>query len=131
MIAIEGVDHLGIRVTDRDRALRFYAQFGFEQIYADSEAPVLIVRNPTGVEINFILNGVTPAGGANVLMDAPEKHPGFTHVALRVESMEGVVRELERAAIPITEGPVRLGDGLSLFVRDPDGNVIELRESKT
>jgi hypothetical protein len=30
--------------------------------------------------------------------------------------------------VVITEGPVRLGGALSLFLRDPDRNVIELRE---
>lgn len=127
MIEIQAVDHIGIRVADRERAVAFYRQLGFEPVYEDEKDPVVIVRNSHGVEINFILNGRTPPEGKNVLMDVADKHPGYTHVAFRVESIDETVKRLGELGIEITEGPVRLGDGSSLFVRDPDRNVVELR----
>ena len=128
MIEIQQVDHIGIRVTDEVRTLAFYRQLGFEVTFRADEARVVIVTNAKGVEINFIVNGVEALGGRNVLMDVPDKHPGYTHVALRVVSIEQTVAELDALGIEITEGPVRLGSGMSLFIRDPDQNVIELRE---
>jgi lactoylglutathione lyase len=128
VIEIQQVDHIGIRVTNEARTLAFYKQLGFDVTFRAEEAQVVIVTNAEGVEINFIVNGNAPPAGKNVLMDVTAKHPGYTHVALRVASIVRTVAELNALGIPITEGPVRLGSGVSLFIRDPDRSVIELRE---
>ncbi len=128
-IEIVGVDHIGIRVFDAARSEAFYAKLGFELVYSNAEAKVRILRNAQGVEINLIVNADASGEASNVLMDVPTKHTGYTHVALRVASVEATARALEALSIPISDGPVRLGNGVSLFVRDPDLNVIELRES--
>ncbi len=127
MIPVKAIDHVGIRVQDAERAIAFYQQFGFELVWRGGPEPVAILRNKTGIELNLILNGVAHEA-RNVLMDLPTKWPGYTHVALQVDSIEDVANELRALGIDITEGPLRLGDGMALFVRDPDGNVIELRQ---
>ncbi len=129
MITIHRVEHIGIRVTDAPRSEAFYALFGFEATFRGGPEPVVVMRNAQGVEINLIVNAKQSPSPTNVLMDVPEKHTGYTHVALGVASMEGTVVELGRLGIPITGGPVKLGDKRSLFIRDPDRNVIELRET--
>jgi lactoylglutathione lyase len=127
-IAIEKFDHLGIRVTDKARALDFYAKLGFEvELEVDFDA-VVVIRNSAGVELNLIVNGVDRTEGKNILMDVPEKHPGLTHVAFRVHDIRDAIATLNAMGTRITQGPVTFGDGhVSIFVRDPDRNVIEFR----
>ena len=128
-ITIEQVDHIGIRVRDFDTALAFYGVLGFKLAVKITYDAVAIIRNDVGVEINLILNGNAGDPQKNILMDVPEKYPGYTHVALRVASVSDTINALNEHGIVITQGPVSFGrDGhVSVFVRDPDRNVIELR----
>ena len=63
-------------------------------------------------------------------MDVPERHPGYTHMALDVTDIEAVETTIKRLGIEITEGPITLPDGgVMLFIRDQDTNVIEFHQS--
>ena len=122
--------HAGLRVAERARSCAFYRHFGFEEIAWHERAKVSILRNAAGVELNLIVNATPESAGQNVLMDLdPVKHAGYTHIALRVASATAAMASLAAAGIAVSEGPVRLGDGvLAVFVRDPDRNVLELDE---
>ena len=128
-ISIERVDHIGIRVRDLHRALNFYRALGFSLLHRSDNDDVAIIRNENSVELNLIFNANAGDPTANVLMDAPEKYPGYTHMALRVASIPATIAALKTNDIATTQGPVSFGDSgqVSVFVRDPDRNVIELR----
>lgn len=128
-IAIERVDHIGVRVRDLDRALEFYRVLGFDLVHRAEGDDVAIVRNEHDVELNLVFNANAGDPAANILMDVPEKLPGYTHIALRVASIPATIAVLKANDIAITQGPVTFGDTgqISVFVRDPDRNVIELR----
>jgi lactoylglutathione lyase len=128
-ISIDRVDHIGVRVRDIDRALNFYHILGFGLVHRAANDDVAIIRNENGVELNLIFNANAGDPAANVLMDAPEKYPGYTHMALRVASIPATIAVLKANDIAITQGPVSFDDSgqVSVFVRDPDRNVIELR----
>src|SRR5690606_31749451 len=88
--------------------------------------PVVILDHPSGITLNLIVNATT-GGDPNILIDVPEKHPGLTHLALYVRDLRATERMLLDASVIITEGPLTFPDGTTaLFIRDPDGNVIEL-----
>lgn len=113
---------MGVRVHDLTRSRAFYEKLGFEFIVGPvGPEPVAILRHPAGVEINLILNAASESA-PNILMDVPEKHPGYTHIALGVTSVAAARALLDSAGIPISG---RRGEA-AVFVRDPDRNVIEL-----
>jgi lactoylglutathione lyase len=125
-----GWSHVGIRVHDLDRSLRFYRVLGFELVMGPiGTEPVAILRHPSGLELNLVLNAAK-AHADNVLMDVKEKHPGITHLAFAVADVMQAERQMQDAGIVITEGPVTFPNGArSIFVRDPDRNVIELNQA--
>ena len=128
-IPISGLAHIGIRVHDLERSLRFYELLGFTKTLGPiGSEPVAILDHPSGVEINLVLNA-PHAEEPNVLMDVPEKHPGITHFALLCPDIMAAKARLEAAGMALSGGPMRLGPEMqAIFVRDPDRNVIELHQ---
>ena len=126
---ISGIAHVGIRVHTLDRARAFYEFLGFNFVIGPiGPEPVAIMTHPSGIEINFILNAADTST-QNVLMDLKEKHPGYTHIALSVKNIFEVQSALISAGVIITDGPITFHSGsTSIFVRDPDRNVIEFNQ---
>jgi lactoylglutathione lyase len=129
-VRITGLAHVGIRVRELERSLRFYALLGFTKVAGPmGQEPVVILEHPGGVELNLIING-TDATDSNVLMDVPDKHAGFTHIALACADISAARSALEEAGVPLSGGPVQFPNGhRAIFVRDPDRNVFELNEA--
>jgi lactoylglutathione lyase len=128
-IAIAGLAHIGIRVHELDRSVRFYELLGFTKTAGPiGPEPVAILDHPSGLEINLILNA-PEAKEPNVLMDVPDKHAGITHIALLCPNLEAARARLAAAGIALSGGPIRFSaQAQGMFVRDPDGNVIELHQ---
>ena len=126
MLEIEAVNHVGIRVAEKSRSVSFYECLGFALVTDagfESGHPV-IMRHPSGVVVN-LLGPATTSADSNILMDVEEKHPGYTHIALTVSSLESANKFLDAHEIAIT-GSFSFGDMSAIFIRDPDRNVIEL-----
>ena len=129
---IKQLDHVGIRVMDADKSMQFYTTLGFQVTRKDHEEQVFVVKHPSGIEINLIAHGDDDNSRQNVLMDVEPRYPGYTHYAIEVQSAEAAKAFLESIDIQLTGGPVTFGDGkTSIFIRDPDRNVIEFTERPT
>ena len=106
MLKITQVDHLGIRISDIARSRAFYERLGFAVVRDagyDQGHPVVMVHS-SGVVVN-LLGPSTAEKDTNVLMDVADKYSGYTHAALRVESMDETVAALGEMGIAITGGP--------------------------
>ena len=128
MLDIKRIDHIGIRVRDRNRAVSFYEMLGFRLISDtgfEQGHPVMLRHDDSGVVLN-LLGPSTEARDENVLMDVEPRYAGYTHMALKVGSLDDTERFFDQQGITIT-GRFAFKDMRALFVRDPDRNVIELR----
>lgn len=114
---------------DFGRSIQFYKNLGFEVMREDYKDRVVVLRHPNDVELNLLDSGNEDCGGKNILMDVTARYPGYTHYALQVASVADCQQFLQSINVNITEGPVTFGDGkTSIFIRDPDLNVIEFTE---
>jgi lactoylglutathione lyase len=126
---IMAYDHIGIRVSDKPRAMAFYQALGFVEsddfpLYEANE-----MLSADGVRINLIFNGARQPDAHNVLLDAPVKLPGMTHPAFVVDNLAALQAWLGEQGIRITQGPHAIGPRrIALFIRDPDGNVLEFNQ---
>lgn len=126
MLEIETIDHVGIRVGDRDTSVAFYQLLGFELV-ADGgfdQGHPLVMLHPSGVNLN-LLGPATDKAGTNVLMDEEPKYPGITHIALKMKDAEATEDFVTRHDIAIT-GRRNFRGTKTIFIRDPDRNVLEL-----
>lgn len=130
MIRIRDIDHVVLRVTDLERMVRFYCgvlgctverrrdELGLVQLRAGRSLIDLVpVDGPIGRR-----GGAAPgAGGRNL-----------DHFCLRVEPFDADAIRRELQAHGIEAGPVETrvgaeGPGPSIYVTDPEGNVVELK----
>ena len=126
MLNIESVNHVGIRVSDKERSIGFYKLLGFD-LLGDAgfeQGHPVIMKHDSGVVINLLGPAVTGVG-QNILMDVDGKYSGITHVALTVTSLPEAREFVEENGIAVT-GSFSFGNMSAIFIRDPDRNVIEL-----
>jgi len=122
-------DHIGIRVSDKPRAMSFYQALGFVESASFPLFEANEMLSPDGVRINLIFNGTRMPNAHNALLDAPVKLPGMTHPAFIVDDLKALEAWLGEQGIVITEGPHHIGPRrVALFIRDPDGNVLEFNQ---
>ncbi|QMU60924.1 MAG: VOC family protein [Gammaproteobacteria bacterium] len=128
MLNIESVNHIGIRIKDRVKSVKFYENLGFEALvdFGFDDGHPIIMKHPSGVVLN-LLGLATTQNQNNILMDVDEKYPGYTHIALTVNSLNVAKEFLKENNIAET-GSFSFKGMSAVFIRDPDSNVIELDE---
>lgn len=121
------IGHVHLKVADLDRAIAFYSGvLGFEvrQRWGDSAA----FLSAGGYHHHIGLNTWESRGGT----PPPKGHTGLYHVAIlypdRAELADALRRVLA-AGLPL-EGAADHGVSEALYLRDPDGNGIELYRDK-
>jgi len=130
MLKILALDHVVLRVNDAQRSLAFYCDLlGCKLERRVEEAGLIQLRAGSALIDLVPLDG--PLGRAGGAPPAKEGR-NMDHLCLRVEPFdEAAIRErLDSAGIDAGETARRYGAegfGPSIYIEDPDGNVIELK----
>lgn len=118
MIVIENLDHIGITVSDLDRAIEFYSDtFDFEVVERASNS------NEAYIKVGDILIKLTELKDYK----APENSKSHICFYIDEEDFDDALDELQDKNIPIVFGPENIRKGRLVVFTDPDGNKIELR----
>ena len=128
-MAISALDHIVLNVADVERSLRFYAgvlgltaerieawrngQIGFPSVRINAATLIDLVQSPPDPH--------------------PDRHPNLAHFCLVTDdaTLERAMQTLAAQSVAIETGPATRwgarGNAQSIYFRDPDNNLIELR----
>ncbi len=121
-VRVLGHDHVVLNVTDPERSLRWYRDhLGLraerEDQWRAGEAPFLSLRVNEATVIDLL---VAERTGVNA-----------DHFSMLVSDDTDLSAVAESGQFDVVAGPMRIwgaqGHGLGLYVRDPDGNTVELK----
>jgi glyoxylase I family protein len=130
MIRIRAIDHIVLRVVDLDEMLRFYCE-GLGCTVERRQDAIGLVQLRAGrslIDVVPVGGKLGMAGGA-----APGKEArNMDHFCVRVEPFDegGIRKHLEAHGIKAGQIESRYGaegEGPSLYLTDPEGNVVELK----
>jgi lactoylglutathione lyase len=130
-------NHTGQVVTDLERSKLFYQEvFGFKFWYEikpqdEMTAKLTCLTPPLGVTVSYLtLDGFvlelmhySAPGATASFRSRTMNEPGLTHLSLSVDDVRAMaLRVVEFGGTIVEESDV----GVALFVRDPDGQLLEL-----
>ncbi|QYO77988.1 VOC family protein [Devosia salina] len=125
-----GFEHVGMTVSDMDRAIDFYCGLlGLR---------LALRRTTAGGELAFLdagggmLEVAAPAHAVERFRDVPHSEAGMRHLTLAYDDVDAMVELLAAAGVEIVEQPRDAYNTEMIrrvaFVRDPDGILVELIE---
>lgn len=144
------VHHMGTRVGDIHAAAKWYSEvLSFGELtmwYEPADVPKVnggpwVLFNQSHIELNLLLNSSITSPEGNVMLEGSPQAglcPGIFYFAMALDNFDESVKFLQDKGVPIMSdadaaavfGKERISPpsagGKSVFIRDPDGNVIRL-----
>ena len=130
LVKITEMDHIVLRTNDVEESLRFYTEVLGLQAERVEQWRAGEVRFPSArinadTIIDFFASDEIPSGRDDV------RNQDHFCMVIDETDMDALKARFEDAGIDIQAGPGKRwgshGDGISLYIYDPDDNVVELR----
>jgi glyoxylase I family protein len=129
-LKVRGLDHLVLRVTDMAAMTRFYTEVLGLAVEKRQDA-IGLVQLRAGGQLVDLVDVAGPLGRQG---GAPPGHEGrnLDHFCLNLEDFDRarVTAHLQAHGVAVGESGLRYGaggEGLSVYLTDPEGNGLELR----
>jgi lactoylglutathione lyase len=121
---ITDLGHLAFAAHNLERSLAFYAKLGLHEafrLHHEDGTLMLVYLHVTGDRfIEVFPNGPAPD---------PQRQGSFMHLCLVVDDLHGTIEQIQKEGIAIEQEPkVGLDHNWQAWIRDPDGNPIELMQ---
>jgi catechol 2,3-dioxygenase-like lactoylglutathione lyase family enzyme len=137
-VKIVGIDHMSFTVSDLEMTNAFFAKLGFEPVqrYVSSgpAADEGTGTDDADIDISWLSH---PQGGPKLELLRYQNEPtgkaahnsqvGAAHLCLRVENVNAEYERLSSEGVTFVSAPHADEFGVVwVYMRDPDGNVVEL-----
>ncbi|MDB5449280.1 MAG: lactoylglutathione lyase [Phenylobacterium sp.] len=133
-ISVRGFDHIVLRIRDKPAMMGFYCEV--LGCTVDRDRPEIgLTHIRAGADLIDLVTLDGPLGKAGGAAPGPEGR-NLDHFCLQVRPFDEAVIRAHLAAhqVAIVEEGARYGadgEGFSLYVRDPEGNIVELKGPPT
>ena len=121
---ITDLGHTAFAAHDLERSLAFYAQLGLREafrLYHEDGSLMLVYLHVAGDRFVEVFPGGPPPD--------PRRQGSFMHLCLLADDLHATVEHLRLAGVVIEREPlVGLDHNWQAWIRDPDGNAIELMQ---
>ena len=126
-VGVKAIDHITIVVKELETSRKFYTEvlgmrqvdrpaFGFPGAWFQAGA--------TQIHMNIESD---EAGQAGIRLHGGTRMSRGFHYAFEVESCDAAAERLKQLGVEVLEGPRARPDGArQLYIRDPDGHLVEL-----
>jgi catechol 2,3-dioxygenase-like lactoylglutathione lyase family enzyme len=121
MLRARGLDHIVLRVSDVERSLAWYSGYlGLEGVRVEEWRAGEVLFPSLRIDEGTIID----------LIEAPRTGENVDHLCLEIDPID-LDAVSASGEFEVVAGPSELfgarGQGIGLYVRDPDGNLVEVR----
>ena len=113
------IQHCSLVVQNLERAAEFY-----RGVLGLTEIEIPSTFKPAGLKVRWFQLGTQQV---HILLGAPNQHDAQHHMALQVDDAQAARSWMKEQSIDIEEA-VLIPGADRFFLRDPDGNLIEIIE---
>ena len=124
---INGLGHIALNVRNMDRTLNFYCKvLGLKHAFTLRDSSGEPTAEYVKASQNNFIELLYPRKGIELLQDTGRTT--FSHICLTVSDIHAAEKAIVDAGWPIATKLKQVDSNWMLFVKDPDGNRVELTQ---